>query len=99
MIVNRKTIRSKGPLVIPREMLKQIDGWERRRISVVITDPRSRHLILTRYPDRHKVWASTTINRGMDFIPTTMLKKAKVHKDKEFTIRAADGELVIRRVP
>ena len=97
MIVTRKTTRAKGPLVIPREMLTKVGGWGRRRIHVIITDPRSRHFILTRYPEKHKIWSTMTIERDSDFIPTVMLKKAKVHGNKNFSIEAVDGDLIVRR--
>lgn len=98
MLVTKTTTKS-SQLVIPREKLDKIDGNKRRRISVVITDPRSRHVILTRYPENHKVWYQTTIEREMDFIPTAILKKAKIHNDKKFTVKYAEGDLVVRRVP
>jgi len=86
-------------LVIPQEELNKIDGNKRRRISVVITDPRSRHVVLTRYPENMaKVWYQTTIERGSDFIPSAILKKAKIHEDKEFDINATlNGNLIVRR--
>jgi len=85
-------------LVIPREDLDLIHGNKRRRISAVITDPRSRHIILTRYPDElPKIWFQTTIERGSDFIPTAILKKAKIHKNEEFTIEHDCGNIVVRR--
>lgn len=85
-------------LIIPREDLDMISGNKRRRISVVITDPRSRHVVLTRYPEElPKVWYQTTIERGTDFIPTAILKKAKIHENYEFTIEHDNGNIVVRR--
>ena len=98
MLVTKKSTKS-SQLVIPREKLDKISGNKRRRISVVITDPRSRHVILTRYPENHKVWYETTIQRETDFIPTAILKRAKIHNDTNFTIKCAEGDLVVRRVP
>jgi len=99
MLVAREVKRRSGPLVIPREELNRIDGNKRRRISVVITDPRSRHVVLTRYPEDHKVWYQTTIERETDFIPTAVLKKAKIHDNTNFTVKYVEGDLVVRRIP
>jgi len=98
MLVAKKSNRS-SQLVIPREELDKIDGNKRRRISAVITDPRSRHVVLTRYPEDHKVWYQTTIEREMDFIPTAILKKAKIDNNTNFTITESNGDLIVRRVP
>lgn len=99
MQVTKMMSTSRSHLVIPRSELDKIDGNKRRRISVVITDPRSRHIILTRYPENHKVWYQTTIEREMDFIPTAVLKKAKIHNDLRFDIKYDGGDLVVRRIP
>ena len=92
MIIRKK----KGLLVIPKEMLSKINGNKRRRIEMVITDPRSRHIILTRQSDLLKTWYSITIERGLDFIPSTTLKKAKINSSTNYEIVEADGNLVIR---
>jgi len=78
--------------------LNKISGNKRRRLSVVITDPRSRHMILTRYPEDLKVWYQTTIQRGTDFIPTTVLMKAKISHSKNFSLKHDGGNLIVRRV-
>lgn len=90
-------VTTKKYLIIPHDEFEKISGNKRRRISVIITDPRSRHIILTRYPENLKIWYQTTIERGMDFIPTTILKKAKIHNSSNFVIAHIDGNLVIRR--
>ena len=90
-------IKRKKHLIIPQEYLTQISGNNRKRISVVITDPRSRHLILTREPQRHKVWQETTIRREQDFIPTPVLQAAKIDKNKNFSLTMKEGDLIIRR--
>lgn len=99
MLVTKKNTKS-SQLIIPRRELGKIDGNKRRRISAVITDPRSRHIILTRYPEYQlKIWYQTTIEREVDFIPTAILKKAKIHNDTSFTVKNVEGDLVVRRVP
>ena len=97
MFVTKKTNVS-SQLVIPKEELEKISGNKRRRISVVITDPRSRHVVLTRYPENLKVWYQTTIERGVDFVPTVVLKKAKIQDGKKFDIKTINGDLIVRRV-
>lgn len=84
-------------LIVPREELEKISGNKRRRISAVITDPRSRHVVLTRYPENVKVWYQTTVERGVDFVPTAVLKKAKIHHCFYFSVKCVDGNLIVRR--
>lgn len=91
--------KHKGKLVIPRNELDKIDGNKRKRISVVITDPRSRHLVLTRYPEYYKNWHISTIERGTDFIPTVVLEKAKINHNTQFRVSAQDNDLIVRRIP
>jgi len=93
-----KIVQKNAQLVIPREELNKISGNKRRRLSVVITDPRSRHMILTRYPENLKVWHQTTIQRETDFIPTVILKKAKISHSKNFSLKHSDGNLIVRRI-
>lgn len=84
-------------LIIPQENLDLISGNKRKRISIIITDPRSRHLILTREPQRHKVWYETTIKREQDFIPTYVLERAKINENKSFSVSEKAGDLIVRR--
>jgi hypothetical protein len=96
--ITRKKTKKPQQLVIPQDYLDQVDGNKRKRISVVITDPRSRHLILTRSPEAlPKVWFSTTIERGLDFVPSFVLQKAKIDANHSFSVQAVGGNLVIRR--
>lgn len=91
-------IHKNKQLVIPRELLDKIDGNKRRRIHAVITDPRSRHIVLTRYPENHKTWYETTIERETDFIPTPILKRAKINHNTDFKTELKNGDLIVRRV-
>lgn len=91
--------RQKNYLIVPRNVLDRIDGNRRRRISMVITNPRSRHIILTRFPETHNLWYNTTLERETDFIPTHVLQKAKIDKDRKFDIKITEGEVIISRAP
>ncbi len=97
-IIARKKSKKAQQLVIPQDYLDQVGGNKRKRISVVITDPRSRHLILTRSPETlPKVWFETTIERGLDFVPSYVLQRAKMDENTSFMVQAIGGNLVIRR--
>lgn len=97
--LSRKVKRVAGPLVVPKAMLNKVEGFKRRRISIVVTDPRSRHVVLTRYPDKYKTWYQSTMQRETDFIPTHVLKAAKIDRDKKFIVRDVDGDVIVRREP
>jgi len=97
-IVSRELVVRRGQLVIPKEFLNKITGNKRRRISIAITDPRSRHVILTRYPENYKVWYETTIPRDTDFIPTAVLVMAKIENDEVFSVAVSNGDLIVRRM-
>lgn len=99
MLIQKKATKN-SQLVIPQEALKKIGGNSRRRITAVITNPRSRHIILTRYPEDYaSAWYKTTIERGTDFIPTAILKKAKIQDDKHFNLEYNSENLIVRRFP
>jgi hypothetical protein len=89
--------KKKGLLVIPPEMLNKISGNSRRRIEIIITDPRSRHIILTHQSDSLKIWHHATIERGLDFIPSSILNKAKMNDSINYSIIEVNGNLVIRQ--
>lgn len=93
MIIYKK----KNLLVIPKELLDKINGDKRRRIEIVITDPRSRHIILTRQSTQFKNWYYSTIERGLDFIPLIVLKKAKINDSSDYNVIETNGNIVIRR--
>lgn len=105
MTIDRELVWRRGQLIIPKALLNRIYGNKRRRISIVITDPRSRHVILTRYPENYNAWYQTTIARDTDFIPTAVLEKAKIENNATFMAEIRDGEikshygdLIVRRV-
>jgi hypothetical protein len=89
--------KSKEKLIVGNDQIKKIDGNKRRRVHAVITDPRSRHIILTRFPENHKVWFKKEILRGCDFIPSFILRKAKISNHNEYKMFFKNGDMIIKK--
>ena len=89
--------KTKNLLILPSNLLTKINGHKSQRIHIIITDPRSRHVILTRYPEKHKNWYSMTVEHNCDFVPTTILTKAKMNHYDSFFVTIKNGDLVVRR--
>jgi hypothetical protein len=81
------------PLLIPHEYLSRLDGHKGKKIPVIATE--SGEVIVTRNPGRYEAKYCVEIGKNDDFVPTAVLKVAKIDKCEEFKIGVRGGDLVV----
>lgn len=84
------------PLSIPRLLMDQLGGSRVRKISAIATE--DGQVVLTRKPAKYDIKYLVEIGRDDDFVPTAVLRTAKINHLSEFKVTVKDGDIFVKGV-